>query len=457
MGLNKHLIALFTRILLLVLVQVGLAYSVVIASLWYTPIALFLIVVFLTIELWRFTNRTNDNLDRFLRSIQSQDFTVGFNQKVLTPSEGRLQQAFRLILDTIQNSEISRQAQYLYLQGIVEHIPTGVIAVNENDRIDLINPEARALLNTSSYTSLKNIKSEKSGAIAEILALQHGDSRLIELPREEGKKYLSVSMYSFKLLDDHIRLFTLKDIANEIDQKELEAWIKLTRVLTHEIMNSVTPLLSLTETMIMVLSKPNGDAKNLNELTNENITDIVESLATIKLRSKGLLQFVDDYRKLSKNNTLQIEKLVAHELIRTVNILVKTELKNADIKLIEPEIDISILVSVDRRSIEQVFINLLTNSRQALEGVKGGVIEWKIIQIGQWVDFIIEDNGCGIDNNKLDQIFIPFYSTKNEGSGIGLSLSRQMIHRHQGSMQVSSEKGKYTRIIVRLPIKKENK
>lgn len=451
MALNKHFIALIVRVFLLALFQIGLAYSVVVASLWYTPFTLLLVVVFLTIELWRFINRTNDNLDRFLRSIQSRDFTIGFNQKVLTFSEGRLQQAFRLILDTIQKSEISKQAQYLYLQGVVEHIPTGVIAINENDQIDLINPEAKSLLNASVNTSLKNIKSEKASTIAEILRLQHGESKLIEMPSNDGKKYLSVSMYEFKLLHQQLRLITLKNIGSEIDQKELEAWIKLTRVLTHEIMNSVTPLLSLTETMIMVLSNADGAAKKLDELTDENISDVVEALATIKTRSSGLLKFVDDYRKLSKSKVLQLERIAAHEIVRSVSILVMGELKKAEIRLIEPNSDNAILVTVDRTAIEQVFINLLTNSIQALDGLQNKVIKWEIRQQRAWVDFILEDNGCGIDNEKLDQIFIPFYSTKKEGSGIGLSLSRQIIHQHHGSIKVVSKLGKYTKIVVRLP------
>ncbi|MEQ8687996.1 MAG: ATP-binding protein [Imperialibacter sp.] len=452
MVLNRFLLWLTIRTGLVLATLVAIAYSWTQFELVYTPIVLIVVLIFQVNDLWRFIRRTNDNLTRFLQAIETRDFTVGFRQDKIDPSEKRLHKAFHLILDTIQESELSRQAQYLYLQGIVEHIPTGIIALNDREHIDLINPEAQSLLDIPNVANWKNLKTENSEAMAQLLQLSHGESRLLEITISGNKKYLSVSLYAFKLIDKSIRLFTIKDIANEIDQKELEAWIKLTRVLTHEIMNSVTPLLSLTETMIMVLKQPNGKAKKVADLTDETISDMVESLETIQLRSKGLLQFVEDYRRFTRVPELQPESIEVKSMISSINLLMASELQKAGIQVQMPEQSAELTIQGDRKLLEQVFINLLTNAIHALEGNEAPLIAWRFEPGDRWVDIAIKDNGRGIDPDKLEQVFIPFFSTKKDGSGIGLSLSRQIIYRHKGRIHVYSEKGVFTEMVVRLPV-----
>lgn len=452
MVLNRFILWLTIRTCLILATLTAIAYSLTEFELIYTPLVLSVVAIFQVGDLWRFIRRTNDNLTKFLQAIETRDFTVGFRHDRIDPSEKRLHRAFHLILDTIQESELSRQAQYLYLQGIVEHIPIGVIALNERDHIDLINPEAQALLDIPKVANWKNLKSEHSDAVRQLLLLSHGESRLLEITIGGSKKYLSVSLYAFKLLDKSIRLFTIKDIANEIDQKELEAWIKLTRVLTHEIMNSVTPLLSLTETLIMVLKHPDGKAKKVTELTDETIGDMVESLETIQLRSKGLLQFVEDYRRFTRVPQLLPEPIEVTSMICSINLLMASELQKANIQVQMPEQGDDLTIQGDRKLLEQVFINLLTNAIHALEGREAPLIAWRFTHSDRWVDIAIKDNGIGIDADKLEQIFIPFFSTKKEGSGIGLSLSRQIIYRHKGRIYPHSEKGKFTEMVVRLPL-----
>lgn len=452
MALNKFLVRLGLKTLLLLANLLVISYSFVYVELTYTPLVLGILAAVQVADLWRFVRRTNDDLTRFLQSIQNRDFSMRFGHNEIDPSEKKLHKAFHLILDRIQESELERQGQYFYLKSVVENIPTGIIALNEKEEIDLVNPEARALLEIPEVANWKRLRSANTKALDMLLQLSHGESRLMEIKVGSSKKYLSVSLYFFKLHDKKIRLFTIKDIASEIDQKELEAWIKLTRVLTHEIMNSVTPLLSLVETMISVLTKADGSTKKINELTDETIEDVVESLNTIQLRSAGLLRFVEDYRKFTRVPELIAEPVNPNELVTSILHLMSPELKKHGIETEMKQLRKTVHIWGDRKLLDQVFINLVTNSFQALEGVPTPKIEVGVNSSDIWVEISIKDNGSGIEADKMEQIFIPFFSTKKEGSGIGLSLSRQIIHKHKGSISASSEPGLYTEIVVKLPI-----
>lgn len=452
MALNKFLVRLGLKTLLLLANLLVISYSFVYVELTYTPLVLGILAAVQVADLWRFVRRTNDDLTRFLQSIQNRDFSMRFGHNEIDPSEKKLHKAFHLILDRIQESELERQGQYFYLKSVVENIPTGIIALNEKEEIDLVNPEARALLEIPEVANWKRLRSANTKALDMLLQLSHGESRLMEIKVGSSKKYLSVSLYFFKLHDKKIRLFTIKDIASEIDQKELEAWIKLTRVLTHEIMNSVTPLLSLVETMISVLTKADGSTKKINELTDETIEDMVESLNTIQLRSAGLLRFVEDYRKFTRVPELIAEPVNPNELVTSILHLMSPELKKHGIETEMKQLRKTVHIWGDRKLLDQVFINLVTNSFQALERVPTPKIEVGVNSSDIWVEISIKDNGSGIEADKMEQIFIPFFSTKKEGSGIGLSLSRQIIHKHKGSISASSEPGLYTEIVVKLPI-----
>lgn len=452
MVLSKFLFTLGLKTLLILATLLAIAYSSVYIELVYTPLVLAVLVVFQVVDLWTFVKRTNDDLARFLLAIQTRDFTARYSHSELDPAEKRLHQAFHLILDRIQQAELERQGQYLYLKSIVEHIPAGVIALNEREEIDLINPEAQALLDLPEVTKWQRLRNPGTRALEDLLQMYHGESRLMEVSRYGAKKYLSVSLYVFKLHGSFIRLYTLKDIAGEIDQKELEAWIKLTRVLTHEIMNSVTPLLSLTETMISVLSSEDGKAKKLRDLSDETMEDLMESLLTIRQRSSGLLQFVEDYKKFTRVPEPKPELLNLAELLSSLLHLTAPEFRKRHIKFEFHQPESAVEVMADRKLLEQVLINLFANSMQAMETRENAILEVTISSAENRAEIRVKDNGVGIAADKLEQIFIPFFSTKREGSGIGLSLSRQILHKHKGTITVASEEGLFTEMIIRLPL-----
>jgi two-component system, NtrC family, nitrogen regulation sensor histidine kinase NtrY len=274
---------------------------------------------------------------------------------------------------------------------------------------------------------------------------------LIELRLEQELKQLSIRIDTVVLLGEPIRILIFQDIKNEIEQKETEAWYKLIRILTHEIMNSLTPVVSLTETMLMILGQENGVLKEMANLTEENMEDLRFSLKTIQKRSTGLLHFLNDYRKLTRIPVPQVEPINVAGLVADVAALMQGEFSKQQVRFSSEIFPPDLTLQADPKLLTQVLINLFTNSLQALESVDNASISLQAHLKETQILVEVSDNGKGIDADKLDQIFIPFYSTKPEGSGIGLSLCRQIMNLHKGSIKVYSSKGVYTKVILSFP------
>ncbi|HRX01316.1 MAG TPA: HAMP domain-containing sensor histidine kinase, partial [Cyclobacteriaceae bacterium] len=243
------------------------------------------------------------------------------------------------------------------------------------------------------------------------------------------------------ILDKPHKLITFQDINSEIEQKEIEAWHKLIRILTHEIMNSVTPIASLTETMQTLLEDKNGNQRKAQEISDETIKDILFSLKTIHKRSEGLLSFVDTYRKLTKIPQPTLETFHVRDMLEQISTLMHHHLKGTSVKFEVNATPTDLLVHADPKLIEQVVINLVTNSIHALENKPDGLITLNAYEENNRIVVEVSDNGKGIPEKELEEIFVPFFSTKKEGSGIGLSLSKQIMSLHGGTIKVKSQPG----------------
>jgi signal transduction histidine kinase len=246
-------------------------------------------------------------------------------------------------------------------------------------------------------------------------------------------------------------MITFYDIQTEIEQKEIEAWYKLIRILAHEIMNSVTPLTSLTDTILMLLEQPDGTQKEVNRLSEQNIEDVISSVKTINNRTHGILRFVEAYRTLTDIPHPEREMIPIEELFRSVHSLLDPEIKKRGIDISTICHPHDLMLNCDKSMMEQVLINLLTNAMYALENRKNPHLKLSGIEEDSKIIIQVEDNGKGIDTDKLNKIFIPFYSTRDEGSGIGLSFSKFVIHQHDGRIKVESFKDEGSKFLVILP------
>jgi len=416
--------------------------------LFFNQVILVIVLIGQITELIHFVNHTNRELTRLFLAIRHSDFSITFKKETMGKSFRELQESFTEIIDAYKIVKIEKEAQYHLLQTLVRQIHIGIISL-EGDNLALINPTAEQLLNINGLKSWKLIRQLNPGLTEQLEQLGSHGRKLIEFKINNTTRILSVDVSTLILLDRPHKIITLQDINNEIEQKEIEAWHKLIRILTHEIMNSVTPISSLTETMQSMLSDRSGNQKALADLDEETVSDIRFSLKTIHKRTEGLMDFVENYRTLSKVPKPSPEPVDITTVFGNLKDLMSRELNRQQINLV---IDIEkdpFTIVLDPVLIEQVLINLVTNSTHALEDREAKTITLKAYTLDRAPVLEVTDNGKGIPEKELREIFVPFFSTKKNGSGIGLSLSKQIMSLHGGSIKVASEVGKGTSFYLR--------
>ena len=414
------------------------------SDLFFSQIIVFSLILLLSFELIRSVNRTNKELKKLFNSIRHQDFSASFGQHKLGRSFDDLSEVLSEVVRAFRNVKIEKEAQLQLLQLIIDQINVGIVAVKSQHEIVFINKKAIDILEIPGLSNWNIDFPLISKIDEEINAMKSQGNKLLEIKIGDEIKQLAFHVNKTIFLEEDLSLMTFHDIRSEIEQKEIEAWYKLIRILTHEVMNSITPLSSLTETILMLLEEKNGKPKDMSEITNEHLDDMRKSLKTIQGRSEGILEFVDAYRRLTNIPHPEFEDVNLHELIVHVENLFRADLERQNISFKTSIQKKNLSITADKHLMEQVFINFVSNSVYALEGQKEPVIEIKAAKGKYNTSIEVTDNGKGISLDKIDKIFIPFFSTRDGGSGIGLSLSKQIIHLHHGRIKVKSTKGKGT-------------
>lgn len=420
--------------------------------LFFNQIILVLILTLQIAELIYFVNHTNRELSRLFFAVRHGDFSITFKQRPLGKSFKDLQQSMSDLVDAYKRVKIEREAQFQFLQVLVNQLQVGIISIAD-DEIVLINPTAEELLNIKGLKNWSHIMQLNPEFANRVGELGENGRKLVEIKTNEDVKIFSVDVSTHLILEREHKLITFQDINSEIEQKEIEAWHKLIRILTHEIMNSITPISSLTETMQGMLSDRDGNQKSIGAMTNDSISDIRFSLNTIQNRSEGLLHFVENYRKLTKLPKPKPELTNVKTFLQGIEKLMTESLQRQHIKLSVNVSDSSLSANFDPALIEQVVINLITNGAHALEGRQNKHIAINASAADNQVIIEVSDNGRGIPEKDLKEIFIPFFSTRKEGSGIGLSLSKQIVTQHGGRIKVRSVPEQGTAFTVHLRMK----
>jgi len=408
-------------------------------------IVLLLVILQVFLLIW-YIDKTNKELARFFQSINYSDFSQTFSAKSLGGSFKELHGAFNEVMLQFQKTRSEKEEHYRYLQTVIQHVGVGLISFNQDGEIEFINNAAKKILRISSLHKIEQLNSVSKDLGTSLLKVRNGERTTIKLVDENELIQLMVNAIEFKLRDRIYTLISLQNIQSELEEKEMDAWQKLIRVLTHEIMNSITPISSLAGTMNNLLS----DSSNKEYLSNESIADIKSAINTIQKRSDGLLHFVDDYRSLTKIPKPDFEIFKIETLFTRIEKLMGMELAEKKIKFstsIGPE---SLELTADPEMVEQVIINLIINAIHAVSSTKNPEIRLAAgnDERGKIVIKVI-DNGIGINEDEQEKIFIPFFSTKKDGSGIGLSLSRQIIRAHGGTIRVHSLPGEGATFILR--------
>lgn len=418
---------------------------------FFSQVILGAVIVLQMIEMIHFARRSIRELRKFILAIKYGDVSVNFSGDRLGRDFRDLADSFREVVEAFHKVKIEKESQYLLLQAIIDKISFGIIAFNEDDEILLINQSAINHLKIERTKEWNYVKKHNAAFTDQIEDMAENGRKLVELGIGSEIRQLSVYNHSITLTQKYCRVITFYDIQDEIEQKEIEAWYKLIRILTHEIMNSATPLTSLTDTILMLLENQSGMQKKLKDISEENIKDVRSSVNTIKKRTEGILQFVEAYRKLTDIPHPKLIKVKVEELINSVLSLLEPELRRENIKTkvtIDPK---GLQLKCDKMLLEQVMINLLTNSIYALKKEVNPMITINIYEKESKALISIEDNGRGIEEEVLKKIFIPFFSTRDGGSGIGLSFSKFVILQHGGRIRAESKIDKGAIFIIELP------
>jgi len=399
-------------------------------------VTLFIMGLLLVLLVWnilRYVDQTNRDFTSFLLGIKYEDFSATYSGHHKGKTFGELYEAFNQINKKFLNIRSEQEANHNYLQTIVENVDVGLLCFDENEKVVLMNKRLKEMLKKPYLLDIYYLKQVDDLLFSTIKNLEHGDRELVKVNVNNELLQLSVQAVAFKMKKDAYKLVSLQNIQGELEEQELISWQKLIRILTHEIMNSVTPIASLATTMGAMLQDDQA-------LSDADLADIRMAMTTINRRSEALLKFTDSYRNLTRIPPPTFATVDARELVERVQFLFKIIVseKNIDLKFILPEKPV--IIQADAGLLEQVLINLVKNAIEAVESQPHPEIILRLERLQNQTPVIrVVDNGTGIDKDKMDQIFMPFFTTKEEGSGIGLSLSRQIMQMHKGSLSVISE------------------
>lgn len=431
------------RLIILTSLISGSVYLLFVSNQTLSAIILSLVAIGSVIELFKFTTSTNRKITRFLESVKYSDFAAGFtNDNYLGASFRELNSAFNNVLDAFRKARSEKEEHWQYLNTVVQHVNTGILSFDEEDNIELINHVAKNLLQRPQIKNLRELEQYDIGLFNMFKNIETGERGLYRI---DNRIQLAIHATELILRGQKIKLIAFQNIQTELQQKEIESWQNLTKVLRHEIMNSMTPIASLTSTLNDILTEELVQKDDHFIISEDGIDDIHEGLKTIASRSQALIHFIDAYREYTSIPIPKKKDVLISELLEEINGLMKIDIRKTKTDFsfsVRPK---NLKINVDEEQIQQVLINLIKNAIEAVESMPKGIVQITAgIDKKQKVFIEVVDNGKGIIPEALDQIFIPFYTTKKTGSGIGLALSRQIMQLHNGTLTADSEIDKRT-------------
>jgi len=388
-----------------------------------------------------YINKFNRDIADFFAALKTNDASFAFHDKVFSNIDKEFQDNIEHVRNQLFNITERKEIQQSYFKTVIENTQTAIITVGENGRIDIINHRALELLNIKRISNIKAIENIHPEFYQLIQHSGAGTEKMVRIKSKNKAIPVAVRINEFKQKGNHLKIVSFQDIESELNEKELLSWHQLIRVLTHEINNSITPITSLAGSLEKLYHKNEHEFIKKQDISEEIIEKTSEGLHVISNRGKGLINFVNNYKQIASLKQLDIETIKVAELFYNLELLMKGKLSEKNIDLQIDIIPFDLEVNADKKYIEQISINLLKNSLEAVNGKNGKIkLSGYKTKKGKTV-LEIKDNGKGIAPELKDQIFIPFFTTKEMGSGIGLSLSRQIMHLHGGSISVKSTPG----------------
>lgn len=404
---------------------------------WLSISGLALALLACTISLFRYTSQVREDLQHFMLAIKNRDSTLNFKNRTTSSSFPELYAAFGEIISIHRQIEMEKEGALALLRTVLQQVPVGVIVLHfhpiETQQTELVifNEAAASLLDTPAYRYWHRLARHVPQFSSEVEQIWKGGKRFIELKIQDKFIQLSTELIPLVLSQHNYAIISFQDIKDEIERKESEAWNRLIGVISHEILNSITPISSLSDTI-------NDMIDTKSHLNPEELNELKPALSAIRRRSAGLLDFVQDYRLIAELPSPQLQEHTLGEILQHLQILMEPLAKEKNVILTVVKTSARLSLPIDLKLIEQAMINLVTNSIYATEGIDNATVSvgYKLEKQKLYIE--VCDNGRGIQNDIREKIFVPFFSTREEGSGIGLTITRNIMKMHQGNVEVQS-------------------
>jgi nitrogen fixation/metabolism regulation signal transduction histidine kinase len=399
-----------------------------------------ILVVLLVVELFIYIDRINRDLSQFLISVLYDDYTLVFRERGRGRTFRGLYKAMNDISLKLKSLSKEKETRSQYLFSLIEQVRVGIISYEPSGRVHLVNKAFNEMLATPLIRAGTDLKTREPDLFSILGKVALGERQLVKMKINHEEKEFSIQSAGFRIEGQEYNLISVQNIREELDERELEAWQKLIRVLTHEIMNSVTPITSLVSSLYDIVDTQHAaiGSPRLKE-------KLVSGLGAVRERSAGLIKFTTAYQDLAKIPPPVIGNIKPPDFISRLKALFSAEMKQAGIDFNIQFGGSPISFKADINLLEQVVINLIRNALDAVRGMEKPAIRVVISpKVGRQISIKVRDNGRGIPEEILDRIFVPFFSTKESGTGIGLSLSRQIIVMHKGTLEVDTGSGKTT-------------
>jgi two-component system, NtrC family, nitrogen regulation sensor histidine kinase NtrY len=444
--MKKYEINILLRLLLL-LITIGTSVFLLLKTMLAYAVLVLVVLIYQVWELLRFITKSNFELDQFIESIHYRDFSRHFDVKNAPEPVKDLRKGFNEINSTFKLISREKEMQYIYLQKILELVETGIISYEvESGELIWMNDSFKKIMGIPYLKTIHSLEKRDAQLYQDILSLKPKENKITSIVTDKNPIKILLSATAFQTDDKIYKLIAFQNVNEVVDETESQAWRKLLSVMTHEIMNSIAPISSLADTLNYRLSALNSQQTDNSKMSPYLLDDLQVGIETIQKRSEGLLKFAETYRNLNKITTLNLKKVYARDLFENLYQLMHPtlEAKNIELEIILKNPDLQL--DVDTNLIEQALINLLVNAIEAVKEVEHA----KKIQLSAYISpnnktiLKVADNGSGMSEEVLDKIFIPFFSTRKSGSGIGLSLCKQIMMLHKGHIQVQSVEGEGT-------------
>ncbi|MEJ8820207.1 sensor histidine kinase [Lacibacter sp. H407] len=427
-------------------IRLLLLFLVMFAATWLLLKEYYLYAAFLTpllayqfYDLFLLLKKAQDEVKDFAESVHYRDFSRFFNVKKAPAELQVLREGFNEINSTFKVISREKETQYVYLQKILELVETGILSYNiKTGEITWMNESFKKMMSIPYLKTIHSLAKRDEQLYQEVIAIKTGDSKLTKASSDKAQFKVLLSATAFQTGDEVFKLIAFQNVDEALDETEAEAWRKLLSVMTHEIMNSVAPISSLADTLKNRLHQGMSQLKE----SDSSLDDLAIGIETIKRRSEGLLKFAETYRNLNKITTLNSKKILVRDLFENLNQLMLPTLEQKNIELDIILKDPAITLDADINLLEQVLINLLVNAIEAVKEKPSAQILLSAYHTPAGKTVIkVADNGSGMSEEIIDKIFIPFFSTRKTGSGIGLSLCKQIMLLHKGNIHVQSKEG----------------